>query len=293
VLVIRTPGEQLEHRGLIAREARKRIAAATEKVVTAGYGVRLLPDQEDERLRKDARRTWSILSKLTLNLPCFGLWMPRPYWDLFQRAVTEVQASGISAEAIRAAAVRRRCELEGVGIERATDAIVAELKNDGLATQGREGDLRAALLDYFGAQLVQRTPDLIARAVGFRTGRQALASDLDSSAVARSFFVDLVQATFAATYRTGVWPRRFRSFVGREVAARIANRCFSEDEKPTDTLALKLLDAAVRWEDECVGFATVTAEVNELVGKAEDFSTVRMEELLRVDQEESGDADDD
>jgi hypothetical protein len=49
VLVIRTPGEQLENLGLISRKARKRIATATEKTVTAGYGVRLL------RLRSGTR----------------------------------------------------------------------------------------------------------------------------------------------------------------------------------------------------------------------------------------------
>jgi len=127
VLVIRTPGEQLEHLGLIDRKAKRKIADATEKTVSAGYGVRLLPDEEDERLRKDARRTWSILGKLTLNLPCFGLWMPRAYWDLFQQAAAEVQAPGISMEAIRAAAALRRRELDGVGIEREVDAIIADI----------------------------------------------------------------------------------------------------------------------------------------------------------------------
>jgi HKD family nuclease len=77
VLVIRTPGEHLECLGLIERTAKKKIADATEKTTSAGYGVRLLPDEEDERLRKDARKTRSILGKLTLNLPCFGLWIPR------------------------------------------------------------------------------------------------------------------------------------------------------------------------------------------------------------------------
>jgi len=113
VLVIRTPGEQLEHRGLIEREAKKRIAAATEKIVTAGYSVRLLPDKEDQQLRKDARRTWSILGKLTLNLPCFGLWMPRAYWEIFQQAAAGVQAAGISTEAIRAGAASPRARRSG------------------------------------------------------------------------------------------------------------------------------------------------------------------------------------
>ena len=290
MLVIRTPGEQLEHLGLIKRKAKKKIAAATEKTVSAGYGVRLLPDVEDERLRKDARRTWSILGKLTLNLPCFGLWMPRAYWDILQQAAAAVQAAGISTEGIRIAAAQRRRDLEGAGIEREVAAIVADLQRDGLAEPGREGDLRAALLTHFRAQLAQRTPDLLARAVGFRTQRQALASDLDLCTVARSFFVDLVQSTFAATYRTGGWPQRFRSFVGRELAARTSGKSRSaEGEEPSDALALRLLDVTARWEDEGVGFEKVTAEVNELLGATDDFPIVTMEELLHVDQEGVGD----
>ena len=102
-----------------------------------------------------------------------------------------------------------------------------------------------------------------------------------------------MQSTFAATYRTGVWPRRFRSFVGRELAARIAKRCLAAGEEPSDDLALRLLDGTARWEDEGVGFETVTAEVNELLGEADDFAPVTMEELLHVDQEGGGDTDDD
>jgi HKD family nuclease len=292
-LVMRTPGEHLEHLGLIDRKSKKKIATATEKTISSGYGVRLLPVKEDEQLRKDARRTWSILGKLTLNLPCFGLWMPKAYWDLFQQAAAEVQAVGISTEAVRAAAEQHRDELDGTGIEREVDAIVADLLRDGLAKPGREGDLRAELLVHFRAQLSQRTPDLLARAVGFRTGRQALESDLDLRAMARSFFVDLVQSTLAATYRTGVWPRRFRSFVGRGIAARIAKRCLAEGEEPSDALALRLLDVSARWEAEDIGFEKVTAEVNKLLGESDDFAVVTMAELLHADQDGGGESDDD
>jgi len=293
VLVIRTPGEQLEHRGLIEREAKKKIEDATEKTVTAGYSVGLLPEKEDQQLRKDARRTQNILGKLTLNLPCFGLWMPSAYWDIFQEAVAEVQATEIPTDAIRAAAAQRRRELDGAGIERQVDAIIADLKRGGLAVPGREADLRAELLSHFRAQLVHRTPEVVARAVGFRTQRQALASDLDLRTVARSFFVDLVQSTFAATYRTGVWPRRFRSFVGSELAARIAKRRLAVGEEPSDALALRLLDCTAGWEDEGVGFEKVTAQVNEILGEADDFATVTMEKLLHADHEGGGDTDDD
>lgn len=291
VLVIRTPGEQLEQLGLIDRKATKMIAAATEKTVSAGYGLRLLPDEQDDRLRKDARTMSSILGKLTLNLPCFGLWMPGAYWDIFQRAAAAVQAAGISSEAIRAAAEQRRRKLDGMGIESEVDAIIADLKRERLAKPGREDDLRAALLDHFRSQLEHRTPELVARAVGFRTQRQSLASDLDLRAVARSFFVDLVQSTFAATYRTGVWPRRFRSFVGRELAGRIANRLPVGVER-SDAQASGLLDASARWEDEGVGFEKVTAEVNQILGEADDFAIVTMEELLHIDPEGGGDNDD-
>ena len=292
-LVIRTPGEQLDHLGLIERKAKKKIAAATEKTLSSGYGVRLLPIKEYEQVRKDVRRTWSILGKLTLNLPCFGLWMPRPYWDLFQQAAAKVQAEGISTEAICTAAEQHRRELDGAGIEREVDAIVADLLRDGFAKPGREADLRAELLVHFRDQLSQRTPDLLARAIGFRTGRQGLASDLDLRTMARSFFVDLVQSTFAATYRTGVWPGAFRSFVGRDLAARITKRRLVEGEEPSADLALQLLDGTSRWEHENVGFETVTAEVNTLLGEADDFAPVTMEELLHGDQAGGVDTDDD
>ena len=102
-----------------------------------------------------------------------------------------------------------------------------------------------------------------------------------------------MQATFAATYRTGVWPRLFRSFVARALAERIATRCSPEGERPIDALALNLLDVSVRWENEGVGFEKVTAEVNKIIGEADDFDTVTIERLLHVDQEEGGDDDDD
>lgn len=293
VVVIRTPGDLLENLGLIDREAKKRIAVATEKTISAGYGVRLLPDEEDDRLRKDARRTTRILSKLTLNLPCFGLWMPTAYWDVFQKAVAEVQSEGISTEDIRAAATRRRCDLDGVGIEQEVDAIVTDFQRDGLAKPGREDDLRAKLLEHFRTQLAARTPELIGRAVGFRTQRQTLGSDLDLRAVARSFFADLLQSTFAATYRTGAWPGRFRSFVGREIARRIAGRHLTNGAAPTDALALALLDVTGRWEDDGVGFDRVVAEVNKIVGEASEFGSVKLEELLHADQDGGVDAEDD
>jgi HKD family nuclease len=292
-LVMRTPGEHLERLGLIDRKAKKKITALVEKNVSSGYGIRLLPIKEYEQLRKDVRRTWSILGKLTLNLPCFGLWMPRVYWERFEQATAEVQATGISPEAIHAAAAQHQQALSGDGLKREVDAIVADLVRDDLAKPEREGKLRDVLLDHFGAQLSQRTPDLLARAVGFRTGRQGLASDLDLRAMARSFFVDLVQSTFASTYRTGFWPRSFRSFAGRELAVRIAKRCLAEDERPSDALALRLLDLSARWEDEGVGFEKVTAEVNKLLGEADEFPVVRMADLLHIDEDGGGDADDD
>lgn len=294
VLVIQTPADRLERLGLIRPKAAKRIEDATDRTYSAGYGLRLLPDTEDERLRMDARRTQRILSKLTLNLPCFGLWMPNAYWDLFQQALAQVRADGMPSELIRAAAERRHGELAGPGLGRQVDAIVADLKeHDALVTPHRDGELRTVLLDHFNVQLSERTPDLIARAVGFRTQRQSLASGLDLGVVARSFFVDLVQSTFAATYRTGAWPRRFRSFVGRALSDRIAKR-MATDERPIDKLALLLLDGAARWEDDRVELELVTAEVNRVLGEAGDLPTLTVEDLLRAEQEGgSGDADDD
>ncbi len=292
-LVIRMPGEQLDRLGWINRKAKKRIASATEKTSSSGYGLRLLPIKQYEQVRKDVRRTWSILGKLTLNLPCFGLWMPRVYWDLFQQAAAKVRDAGISMEEICVAAELHCRELVGGGIEHQVDAIVADLLKEGYAKPDHEEDIRKVLLEHFRDQLDQRTPDLLARAIGFRTGRQELTSDLDLRAMARSFFVDLVQSTFATTYKTGAWPGAFRSFVGREVASRIAKRCNAEGEQRSAALALQLLDGTARWEDESVEFEKVTAEVNKLLGEADDFGPVTMEELLHGGQTGGGDSDDD
>jgi hypothetical protein len=102
-----------------------------------------------------------------------------------------------------------------------------------------------------------------------------------------------VQATFAATYNTGVWPRRFRSFVGRELAGRIAKRCLAGGLGPSDALALRLLDGTATWEDESTGFDKVTAQVNGLLGEADVFAVLTMEELLQTDQEGGDDGEDD
>jgi hypothetical protein len=44
------------------------------------------------------------------------------------------------------------------------------------------------------------------------------------------------------------------------------------------------------WEDDHLDFAKVTAQVNELLGEADDFPAVTTDELLHADQE-SGDDD--
>jgi hypothetical protein len=67
----------------------------------------------------------------------------------------------------------------------------------------------------------------------------------------------------------------------------------ADGEEPSAALALRLLDATARWEDEGVGFETVTAQMNEILGEADQFASLTMEELLHVDQEGGADSDDD
>jgi HKD family nuclease len=282
MLVIRAPIAQLQSRGLIKREATKSLTTATVKTSSTGYLVRLLPEEEDERLRKDSRRESSILGKLSLNLPCFGRWMPKPYWDLYRQATARAQAADVSTDEILKAAERRRRELESDGMETEVNAIADDFRRDGRISPGCDKELRVALLSYFRSRLAKRPPALVARAVGFRTGRMALAWDVetDPRALARSFFVDVVQSTFAATYISGSWPQRFGSFVGRTLAARIAERCLARGEQPNDELALQLLDDAANWEDARVDFETVTTQVNKLLGEPPDFAPVAMADLI-------------
>jgi HKD family nuclease len=291
-LVIRMPGEQLEQRGLIERAARTRIGAATEKTTSSGYGLRLLPDSEDERLRGDARRMQNLLAKLTLNLPCFGLWMPATYWDVFQEVLVQSRSTWISADEVRAAAARRREELAGAGIDGEVEAIVADLAREGQARPGKEQELRRELLAHFDRELARRTPELVARAVGFRTQRQSLgSSEVDLRIVARSFFVDVVQATLSATYRTGSWPRRFRSSVARALAAGIAQQYQRAGRDPTDDLAIHVLDLSTRWEDERLGFDQVCDEVQRILGEPGDLICPGADELIAAAEHDEGDGD--
>jgi len=280
VLVMRAPAEQLEQRHLIAREARTRIAAATEKTVSAGYGIRLLPDEEDRALRDQMRRMVQLLTKLTLNLPCFGLWLPRSFWAVFEEAKAALESLRIAPNAIFEAATRRRAELEGAGLEQQVDAIVGDLDR---------ADLRRAMLDYFRDQLRRRTPELLAHAVEFRTQRQSVApADVDQQVAARWFFVDLMQATLASTYRTGAWPRRIRSRVARSLAGRLATRVVKAGQEPTDTHALQLLDGSARWEHDSVTFEEVRSEVERLLGEAGTFDPPAVSELVRAADEDDG-----
>jgi hypothetical protein len=73
--------------------------------------------------------------------------------------------------------------------------------------------------------------------------------------------------------------------VGRELAGRIANRCTTDGEGPSDEFALRLLDHAAAWEDDRMDFNRVTAQVNALIGEAEDFPIMTLDELLQSDHE--------
>jgi hypothetical protein len=92
-LVLRLPQERLIKLGYVVPPQRETLGIASHETRTMGYGVDLIPTQDAEVLRKAARRVSMLLGKLTLNLPCFGMWMPETYWGVFCQARERLQAA--------------------------------------------------------------------------------------------------------------------------------------------------------------------------------------------------------
>ncbi len=290
VLVMRTPIDQLRNQGLVQPKSTKRIAAAVNAVFTAAYGIHLLPEDEDKRIRKEARRVQDTIAKVTLNLPCFGLWIPKTYWEVFQEALNVLAREGISPDDIIAAANSQREILGGEGLYHQIDAIVQDLTKHNLIIPGKENELRRELHDYFSTQLEQRSPEVLARVLGFRTQRQGLTSDVDQEVLARAFFVDLIHATFAKTFTTGSWPHKFKSYVARTLARKIAKNTVG-NQMPSASLAFSLVDRATMWEDFRLPLKDVVDQFNGILGEVDDFNPPKLSEILRSGSNSGGESD--
>jgi HKD family nuclease len=287
-LVLRLPQEALTKRGYLRPPKKESLGIASHETRTMGYGVDLLPTAESACVRRDARRVSLLLSKVTLELPCFGRWMPESYWDVFQEARDVLRrAASLEPSRLRDVAAAHRRYLETGGLEDELDAIIARLDKHEVIVPGKSEPLRADVLARFRSELSLRTPDVIAACLEFRTGRQRWAPFEKTETPYRQLMGDIMQATFAATYRTGDWPRRFRSFAARALASRIEERVVTAGRQADGAVATEILDQAASWDSERP-MADAIAEFRALVDDRFEFPVPDLEELALQQDVEGG-----
>jgi PLD-like domain len=292
-LVLRVPMESLIHQGIVKRVARVAISESAHETRSTGYGIDLVPTAEAEKIRRDARRQSLLIAKLTLRLPCFGLWMPESYWTAFEEARERLQdSSAIAPERVRKLATDHRSALEGGGLAREVANVVKRLDESGLLVPGKAAQAESLLLLRFRHELKLRTPDVLASCIEFRTARQTVTPSASDETPLRQLLVDVIQAAFASTYRTGAWPRRFRSLAAKAVAEAIEEK-FARAKRPVDgEVAWELLQQAMTWEDSRRSLVEVVTEFRKLVPDELPFTPPAVEELTGVgDDEEEGDDD--
>jgi HKD family nuclease len=297
-LVLRLPQESLVRNGYIRPPKREVLGIASHETRSMGYGVDLIPTTDAEVLRRDARRVSLLLAKLTLNLPCFGLWMPESYWEVFLTARKSLEsARSLSSTSVLALAERHRGDLKGGGLEREVDRITSRLDELHVLVPGRGAALRDYLIPRFQRELALRTPDILASCIEFRTARQRWSPFDQTETPYRQLMVDVLQATFASTYRTGDWPRRFRSHAARRVAESIEGQLGELGRDADSEVATAILDQLATWEGEQRPMAEIIAEFRRLVDDDLSFPAPDHDALINatagtsIDDDEGADDD--
>jgi HKD family nuclease len=284
-LTLRVPSEVLVNRGLLRATKDKALGEGAFENQSLGYGLRLIPNAEAAEVSREARRVSLLLSKVTLSLPCFGTWMPQTYWVRYLEAREELRRGGVlDPERMRQLAVERRKALGAGALVGEVEVILDRLAELNLLVDGKREAVRDELVVRFERELVQRTPEVIASCVEFRTARQSWSPYESTEAPYRQLMVDLVQATFAPTYRTGDWPRRFRSHAARALAAVVAERLENSGQVADGATAVGILDAAARWENAARPFLEVVEEFRRLVPDDMEFEAPTVNELLGRDE---------
>jgi len=294
VLSIRLPMEDLEHRGLVQARHRRDLGDAARERRLLSYSVELLPPDVSKEVRQAARRLSSLPARLSLNLPCFGMWMPAPCWETFEGARAELMREGaLSHERLRAQATLQHVHLQRGGLEAAVARVMERLqKEDGLPAQ-HTATVKKELEDYLRRELSSRTPEVIVRALEFRTARQVWTPYDQTDTPHRQLMADLIQATFQATFKTGRWPGQFRSYAAREVATAIEVKLGRAGLAADGSSALHLLDLAASWEDPERPFTEVVDEFRRFVPEEMEFSVPSVDELIAESRAEKVAEDDD
>jgi HKD family nuclease len=267
-LVLRLPRESLVNHGYLHPSTKQDLGIASHETRTMSFGIDLIPTRDGEVLRRDARKVTLILAKLTLNLPCFGLWMPDVYWEVFLAARDRLQqAASLAPDHIHALAEKHRDYLTSGGLEEQLDVILDRLAETDLLVAGKRDAVREVVLTRFRKELALRTPTVLMNCAEFRTARQAWVPYELTSRPYRQLMVDIVQGTFAATYRSGDWPRMFRSHAARHLAESIARRLEKAGRAADGEMATAILEQASHWEQDD---KPMTEAVEEFRGLVED-----------------------
>jgi HKD family nuclease len=291
-LVVRLPLDALEQRGLVDPIQIRSLGAAAIERRALGYAIRLVPAADAESIRKESRHLSLVRTRLSLNLPCFGLWMPAAYWDDFLNLSSRLLSGDVlSPDRIRAlATTQREYLLKEGGLDKSLDQIVMWMQKDKVLRPQSELEIRRFLLDRLQQALQDRTPDVIANAIQFRTARQRWAPFEQTDVPFRQLMVDVIQATFGTTYRTGKWPSQFRSWPAREIAHSIEAKLDRAGYSADGATALQVLELASTWEDPSRDFAGVVDEFRRFVPSELEFVAPKPEELqgdAMADEEES------
>jgi hypothetical protein len=103
--------------------------------------------------------------------------------------------------------------------------------------------------------------------------------------------VDVLQATFASTYRTGDWPRRFRSHAARRIAESIEGQLGELGRDADSEVATTILDQLATWEGEQRPMAEIIVEFRRLVDDDLSFPAPDHDALINATTGSSSDDD--
>jgi len=286
-LVIRLPLDSLVRQGLLPAATDKVLGPALTETQALAYSVSLVPLPYAEAVRREVRRISSLTTRLALNLPCFGLWMPEQYWEVFSEARRRLTASPVlsSTRLCDEARTQRHYLEKGGGLDEVLDKLIKRLRQEAGLEDRYEPAVLAALRPIIVDAMAKRPPEMIAQALEFRTAQQLWYPHDQSDMPYRQLMVDVIQATFQSTYRTGNWPGHLRSHAARQVAASIAEKLGAADAKT----ALQVMETAAGWEHPGYPFVEAVEQFRQLVAEDVRFDPPSIEQLLgEMDSESEG-----
>jgi hypothetical protein len=286
VFVFRIPFDDLHRRGLIEKGKRSLLGRAAIETKKLGYAVEFLPPEGAEAIRRESRRLSSLMSRMSLNLPCFGHWIPAPYWDAFTKAKELAEKRGfLSRERILAFAEEQRAYFESGGLEESVRQIVQRMHRDEIIEADHEEQVLHHLRSLVDQAMAFRTPNIIAEAIEFRTARQQWSPCDQTDMPYRQLMVDLVQATFGTTYRTGMWPQHPRSIPGHNIVRSIQERLEAKGHAVDGNTSLELLRLSATWENTSRDFAEVVQEFRHFVPDDLDFEPLSEQAIKKLSDE--------